>query len=464
MAKKILLIILLFALIILPRIGFGIQSEKKARQALRDGDFTRAAEEFETAKHRLFWRDDLWSEIGKAKLMSGQKTDALVAYENARQANTLSAFGWDILGRNQWEQGNRSEALSIWQEGLFLYPNYIEFYAHIAMTYRENDDFLAEGEMLEEWLKYEDNAEIHYRLGLLLFLDDTEKARDELTYAARVDKQFAPAVETLRASLNLASLESDPAESTILLGRGLALVEEWQLAENLFYNATQAYPENASAWAWLGEAKQHLEKDPLPDLEKASNLQPNSVLIRSLWGLYWQRQGNWDEALSVFQEIAELEPENPSWQSTIGDIYARSGDLPPALDAHRRAISLAKGDPRYWHSLALFSVQYGVQMEEIGLPAVQKAIGLAPKEAIFVDTLGWIYFNLAREDEAEEAFFDALELDPNLGIAHLHLGFLYLKRNHLNLANSHLLQAREFSFGTLVGEQATELLEKYFQE
>ena len=467
MLKKILIVIILFALIISPRIILGLRNEQIAEHALGKGDFSYASSEYKLAAQRLFWRGDLWNKVGKTKLISGQRAEALLAYKIAKERGVLSAFGWGILGKESWDSGNHEEALNLWQEGLARYPNYFEFYSDLAMAYREKGDYISEQGALENRLRFESNtpdtAHLHYRLGLLLMLDTPEKALDELTRAARANNEFAPVVDTLRASLNLALLEGDPALSDILIGRGLALVDEWQLAAQIFTRATQVYPTNESAWAWLGEAKQHLNDDALPDLDRALNLNPNSVLVRSLRGLYWQRQGKLEEALQEFQIAVKIEPENPNWYTALGEIYARMGDLSSARSAYEQATVLSPNDPYSWQSLALFSINYAVQPEDIALPAAQKAYALRPKDAAFSDTLGWVYFGMEKDREAEEQFLFALMLDPDFATAHLHLGMLYLKRNHLNLAYESLLRARDLADDAWVAEQASRLLDEYFQ-
>ena len=183
-------------------------------------------------------------------------------------------------------------------------------------------------------------------------------------------------------------------------------------------------------------------------------------MIHSLLGLYWQRQENAEEALHEYQSAVALEPENPNWQSALGEAYARSGDLPPALAAFINATNLAPGDPLYLHLLAIFSVHNAVQMEAIGLPAAQRAVILSPENAVFVDTLGWVYFNLEQDYDAEKQFLHALELDQNLDSAHLHLGVFYLKHNHRELARQSLLRARTLSPVSLAGLQAAQYLEE----
>ena len=338
----------------------------------------------------------------------------------------------------------------------------------MALYYREIGDWPAEKDAIEHWFSDRqaqgDFAHLHYRLGLLLMLDSPKEALDELLLAARLDGEFAPVVETLRTSLNLASLESDSAGKQILLGRGLALVGEWRLGAEIFTNATHAHPESASAWAWLGEAKQHIGGNPLPDLDKAISLEPNLILIRSLRSLYWRRQGNFEKALQDIKIVISLEPENAHWQSALGEVYALAGDLPPALAAYEKAISLEPENPLYRYLLSLFSVQYTVQLADVGLPAAQKALELSPENALYTDTLGWVYLELGQDESAESAFLRALELDPELASAYLHLGHFYLKHSHKELAYQALVQARDLSQEAFVKEQALRLLDAYFQE
>ena len=468
MVKKLVIIILLLMLIIFPRVILGTRNEKLAWEAIATDDYIVVSDQFELAANRLFWRNDLWETVGFMKTRAGKAEEAIVAFEKARKESHLSSLGWDVLGLELWHIDRYDDALATWQEGLKKYPNCITFYNRFAMYYREAGNRPAEKDAIENFLAFgqetEDTAYFNYRFGLFLIMDSPEDALAYLTLAAHADEEFAPVVETLRTSLNLALLESDPAEKLILLGRGLALAEEWQFAAEIFTNATQAYPTNASAWAWLGEAKGHIGENPLSDLDKAIDLQPDSLLVCSLRSLYWQRQGNFEKALEDIQVVVDLEPENPHWQSVLGEIYARAGNLPPALAAYQYAVDLEPENPLYWHLLALFSVQYTVQLEDVGLPAAQKALALSPENATFTDTLGWIYLGLNQRDDAEKELLHALELDPNLDMAHLHLGIFYLKHSHRDLAYQSLSHARDFSENLFVIEQATRLIEEYFSE
>lgn len=65
---------------------------------------------------------------------------------------------------------------------------------------------------------------------------------------------------------------------------------------------------------------------------------------------------------------------------------------------------------------------------EEALPYAQRAHQLAPDQADFADTLGWVYYKLGKSDAAEAAMLDARRLAPdNLAIRY-HLGLVYIQR------------------------------------
>jgi len=89
---------------------------------------------------------------------------------------------------------------------------------------------------------------------------------------------------------------------------------------------------------------------------------------------------------------------------------------------------------------------------------------LAPEEAQYIDTLGLLYLGLDRDDDAERQFLRSLEKDADYAAAHLHLGMLYLKRGHPELAYASLVQARELAIDSAVHAQSLRLLDEYFQQ
>jgi tetratricopeptide (TPR) repeat protein len=266
----------------------------------------------------------------------------------------------------------------------------------------------------------------------------------------------------LITTINLSALQPNEATRLVTLGRGLGLVNEWDLASRAFDEAIRADEGNAEAWAWLGEAKQQKGQDGRAELDRALELNPQSVVVRGLRGLYWKRQGNYQQALSEYFLAVGTEPENPAWRVSIAETYAQMGDLSSALAAYQRATELAPKESIYWRLLAIFCAANKVQVEEVGLPAAQKAVEFAPDDASALVVLGWSYLSSGRLSLAEQTLLEAIGIAPDDASAHLHLGMTYLAQANRDAAHLELTRARDLDPRGETGQFAAQLLDQYF--
>lgn len=419
-----------------------------------------AAAHLEHAAALLVWRADLMERAGRAAFAGGDMAEAARLLSQSRR---LSVDGWRELGEAYRQLGRYDEAARAYRRGLEIYGPQPSLYRGLALAFNAQGDFEAEMAAFREYVALDGTeAAARHRLGLLLSLYDPERALPELLASAELDADYDSVVQTMRSALNLASLESDEARRLTIIGRGLGLAREWQLAREAFQRAVGADGENAEAWAWLGEAKQHLGQDGGEELERAVALSPFSATVRALYGLYWKRQDEPQLALAQFQWAAAIEPENPAWFAALGDAYASAGDLPPALAAYQRAAELAPSEAAYWRMLAAFTVQYHFQVEEVGVPAAQRMLKLEPDIPASYDLLGQSCLAAALYEQAEENLLTALRLDPNYAPAHLHLGMLYLEWGRPEAARAHLIQAQALDPQGADGAAAESLLALYF--
>ncbi len=178
--------------------------------------------------------------------------------------------------------------------------------------------------------------------------------------------------------------------------------------------------------------------------------------MRGLRGLHFQRIGNHSAALTEFQAAASLDPENPARFVSLGDAYALTGDLNHALESFQYAVLLTPEDAAYWRALAEFCGRQGIYLDEVGIPAAQRAVTLA-RDAENLDVLGWLYLLDARYAEAEQSLSDALARDPQNASVYFHLGLLYLQTGENAAAFENLIRARD-----LGNSQADALLKRYF--
>jgi Flp pilus assembly protein TadD len=254
-------------------------------------------------------------------------------------------------------------------------------------------------------------------------------------------------------------------------GRQLAVMGEWLLAGEAFRQAVQIRPDYAEAWAFLAEAHQQAapaasqtsRTQALAELEQAHALSPQSAAVNSLLALYWQRQGDVDQMVFYLSAAAAAEPQNPVWQVDLGRALALQGDLVSARQHYEQAVQLAPQEALYWRLLGEFSLVYQVDLPDLGLPAMRRALALAPQDAAVFDVLGAAYLALENDPLAERFLLRALQADPGYAPAYLHLGVLNLYRSQAGQAQALLRQAEQLAGpGSEVAEQARQLLGDYF--
>jgi tetratricopeptide (TPR) repeat protein len=437
------------------------------RQAQSAPSYLEAAHHYQSAAQRIPWRADLYELAGHEYYYAKEYSLADAAYQQAFQHHALTAEGWVAWGDVNYLKNDSGRGTEIWEQAL-AQPNPSEkLYSRLAQSYQEKKEYAKAAAYLQRYVSnHLEDASAHYRLGLLLTLSDPETATSELITAAQLNPDFDPVAQTLRSALNLASLNDSSSERLVIIGRGLGLVGEWELARAVFEESAKTDENNAEAWAWLAEANQQTAEEERIEqvreaakeyLDRALSLNPNSAVVHALRGLYFQRTDNHREALIEFQAGATLQPDDPALYVSIGESYSKLGDLIRALEAYQYAANLVPKDASYWRLLAQFCGQNNVNIDNVGIPAAQRAVIITGENAEALDLLGWLLSLDARNVEAERTLLHALELDSENASAHFHLAMLYLQTDQPALARDHLILARD-----LGNIEAQAVLDQYF--
>lgn len=455
-SRNVLLVLTFLLAVSVPIVASGYSEINKAQAA---PSHLEAAEHYLAAARRLPWRPDLYELAGHYFYHAAEYARAGDAYLKAFDRNALSPEGWVAWGDVVYLGGEVEKAAELWEQGLAQPNPSAKLYSRLAEISRQGGEYAKAAQYLGLYTaEYTEDAPAHYRLGLILTLSDPGRATSELLSASQLDPQFDPAAQTLRTALNLSALAGTPSAQKVVIGRGLGLVDEWELARAAFEEAVKLDERNTEAWAWLGEAEQHTAGEEASNhLDRALDLDPNSPVVRGLRGLYFQRTGNHRQALVEFQSAAKLEPENPAWYVSIGEEFANLGDLIMALEAYQVATTIAPEEASYWRLLADFCARNGIRIRDVGIPAAQTAVKLATDDPLALDTLGWVLVLDGRLYEAERFLSQALDADPGLASAHFHLAMLYLETNDNDAMREHLIQARD-----LGSKEAEALLKQYF--
>ena len=338
-----------------------------------------------------------------------------------------------------------------------------QLYNRLGHVYYQQGRYEEAGESFSIATRLNDlDADSFYMLGLLLSAQSPQNALSPLIRAGQLDPALDPVIQVLRRGLNIALLSSDKAAQLTGAGRTLIAVGAWSLAREAFLNATEADSRYAPAWAWMGQVKQAFQEGGLPELDRALELDKNSVEIRGLRAVYFMRENRFNEARVEFEEAARLEPMNPEWQVALGDVIARTGDVPVGLEHYQAAIDLSPRKADYWRALANFTVDYNYNVKDIGFPAALQARALAPEDHQNNITMGRVYFALGDLDAAKEIWEDVLQTNPETPAVYLYLGVLFLQQGNSKSAYDNLVQAVNLDPSGPYGAQAGRMLDQYF--
>jgi len=460
-----LLGVLIALLGLAPRLHQINQGLVLARRAMNLGSPRSASDHLEQAAQHMPQHAELWELAGRQALLAG---DAQVAIRNLAQVplERLSLQGRLDLGDAYLQTGNLGAAIQVWQSAASAGNASPDLYQRLWQAHLTAGDYLNAIENLRLLTVLQpEQASLRYQLGLLLATQNPEAALPHLVQSAELDSGFKSAAGSLQRSIRSARLAEDPAYLLLAAGRGLASLGEWNLAAEAFRQAIETHQDYAEAWAYLGEARQHVDPGQeagYPELQRALELDPQSLSAHIFLSLYWQRHERYELAQESLQQAINVDVENPVLHTELGNLTAIQGDLVSALESYQRAIVLAPNDPAFRRYLVNFCLKYEYQLRTVGLQAARQAVILDSGDPANLDAMAQVLIKLDDQVNAERFLQRAIQSDPNFAPAHLHLGLVFLFQGQERRAYQEFNLARSLSEGTATAVQAERLLRSYF--
>ena len=448
---------------------------EEARRAQTSDSSRRAAAELAPVAEALPWWPGLWRQAGHAALDGGAPDDAIAYFQRAAERGELAPEDYLALGDAYDQVGETQAAAPAWEQVDSSSSAHPEALTRLVEAHLAGENFAPARSALEDLIA-SSGAEaryafpltslegasypLAYHLGLLLAVHAAEAAPPALRRAAEIDPGLADQAADLAESIQAASEEESPGYTALVAGQTLAEHGRWDLAVHAFRRATRLLPDYAEAWAYLGEAYQHLDRQPdaLTALEQALESDIDSLAANAFTAIYWQRQGDLAQARRYLKRAARLESRNPALQIYLGELWAQEGELDTAQLYYQNAIDLARRDPAVWRAYADFCLRYSLDLHTQALPAARQAVLLAPDDPDSLDTLGLVLFRLGDRLNAERSWRRALAQDGDHAPTHLHLGVLYWYRGEIGLARRHLSLASSLAPASPTGSQARRIV------
>lgn len=280
---------------------------------------------------------------------------------------------------------------------------------------------------------------------------------------AFTESPHADDARQIAQAIRVAELEGNKAYTLTALGQTLGGLGNWALSAEALENALAEDASYAEAWAYLGEAQQHLGQDGSEALLKARQLNPLSLAANLLQALELQRQGEHKEAKRFLLVAAQIDPQNPSVYVQLGHNLVLSGEIPAARTYYEQALTLAPQDVELWKILATYSLDNDIYVEEVGLPAARRALLLKPRDPDALVLMGRaIFLTSGQGAQAKSLFEQALEIEGEHLDAHLQLGLYLLGVSDLADAHYHLQEVLRHGLGSPEADLAVQILKDYF--
>ena len=188
-----------------------------------------------------------------------------------------------------------------------------------------------------------------------------------------------------------------------------------QDSARIFYEKSlEMDPRNEQVWqevlfidADLSDYKKMYE-----DAEDALEYFPNQSMFLYFFGLSADRKGEEEEALYAYNKILKMGSSNLDLimqvHIALAEIHHRNSEYDKSDAAFKEALEI---DPN--NHLALNNYAYYLSLRKERLPEALKmaeqANKLAPGSSAYMDTFGWIYYELGQYNKAEEWLAKAIE-------------------------------------------------------
>ena len=329
--------------------------------------------------------DALITNLSNNKKIAVRPTNAVLKYANVKPA--LVTVGRDlkvdaVLDGRMQRSGDRlrvtvqlvrsSDGVSLWADtfeddftNMLTVQDSISLKVAqaLALKLSGNDQSLASKRPTENPAAYEAYLRARFfwnkRTG-----EGMEKSISYFEEAVRLDQQFALAYAGLAESyvlLNLygseyrrdafpkareAALKALSLNNTIAPAHtALAMVQleyeyDWRAAEESYRKALELNPNYSTGHHWYSEYLAFLGRfdESVKEIERAYDLDPESLVINTARGYPYMRAGRCDTAIEYFQKALEMERTFPLAHFYLGKCYVEKGQFQDAIREHTAAI------------------------------------------------------------------------------------------------------------------------------
>jgi len=291
-------------------------------------DYTGAIEYFERAYaiDTSFIAPLIWIFSGYANLGQFAQVDSLLRYLDLRRSQLTPLQQLELDWTSGWVSGDRMKALNAMREAARIAPGYTYAYDWGYQAFRVNRpreciEAFKTANQEQQWLPYWDYFTASYHL-----LGEHKK---ELEIAKLARKRFPDSFSPLQYEVRALAALGKIGEVRKLIEESLTLSKPGFTTGSpggtmrIAGEELRAHGDEDAAMTFLNQAIQWCRSRPAEEM--------NSLHYR-YYGLTLYDARRWEEAKSVFEELAKDSADNIEYQRYLGCIAARQDDREKALE------------------------------------------------------------------------------------------------------------------------------------
>jgi tetratricopeptide (TPR) repeat protein len=324
-------------------------------------------------------------------------------------------------------------ALKVYDDLVVIRPDDLELRASRAHAFLSKQDYESATAQFERVMSQDSiSADDQIRFGRI-FVSFIEKDSAVVPHALKMFRRIR---------------DANPADwrAYWFLGAMANVANDDSSAFENFSKVTELAPWNPDGW--IGVASVYYDHDQFDQaievLTKAKAKLPDEFRVHFLLGVSYQRFGKLPEAKTSLERAIRLDPKSIDALSALGMIFNELNQMADSDTMYERALRI---DPK--NHLVLNN--YGYSLAERNMQ-IERAFGMS-KEAVrqqpdnqsYLDTYGWILYQMGRYQEAEGPIRRAVELGSTSAVIHEHLGDVYAKLGQSEKALSSWRKALELN-------------------
>lgn len=348
--------------------------------------------------------------LGDLYLDNNDAENAMSVYEQLAEQEPTEGLGHLGMGLTLESQGDTARAVDHYVKALHLSPDLNKARERLATLLAEKERWDDALKLYQEaWQR--DSTDIN----ALLQMGEIQREKGDTLAAIAVFEQIKQQFpEDWRGFINCGRMYLDQ--------------QKFQLAYDNFLIATQQSPETHLGWVFAGISLVHMDslKASMPFLKKAIELNANDPLANYYLGSTLDRLEQSQKAIPYLQAATRMRPTWITAITALASAYDNLKQFAFSDSLYQIALRLDNENPlvlnNYGYSLSL----QGIRLEQ-AMSMVQHALQLEPDNGAYLDTAGWIYYQLENYEAALQYIEKATEIETKSWTVMDHLGDVLLK-------------------------------------